>query len=314
MNNIRLLYMGTPEFGIPTLEEVSKSYNVVGVVCQPDKPSDRGKVIFSPVKDFAIKNNIKVYQPVKIKDEYEKILEDSKPDIILTCAYGQILPLGLLEYPKFGCINVHGSLLPKLRGGAPIHRAIMEGHSKTGITIMKMAVKMDAGDIISKSEIPILDDDTAGSLHDKLSIVARDLIIETLPKIINNEIKPIKQIEEEATFAWNIKKEDEKIDFNKITREIVNQIRGLNPWPGAYTILGGKIVKVWKAREGDNYPEDDVLKGQITALYEDGIGVKTGNGEIIITELQLEGRKKMNATEFVNGVVNKDVLVGRIFE
>jgi len=313
MNNVRLLFMGTPEFGLPTLTALHENYNVIGVVCQPDKPSDRGKLVYSPIKKYAVDNNIKVYQPIKFKEEYKEILKDN-PELVVTCAYGQILPQEFLDYPKYGCINIHGSLLPKLRGGAPIHRAIMEGYSKTGITIMKMALKMDAGDIISQSEIPILDIDNAGTLHDKLSIVGRDLLIKTLPDIISGNITPIKQKEEEATYAWNIKREDEKIDFNKISREIVNQIRGLNPWPGAYTILGGKILKIWNAKETDNYPEDDVITGQITAIYEDGIGVKTGNGEMIITELQLEGRTKMTANEFINGVVNKDVLIGRVFE
>lgn len=313
MNNLKVIFMGTPEFSLPVLEGLNSKYNVVMVVCQPDKPSNRGGVQYSPVKDFAIKNNIKVFQPVNVKNEYHEILSE-KPDLIVTCAYGQIIPKEILDYPKYGCINVHASLLPKLRGGAPIHRAIIEGHKETGITIMKMKEKMDAGDIISQVKTEILDDDTVGTLHDKLSVLARDLLLSTIPNIISGNINLVRQNEEEATFAWNIKREDEKIDFSKTTREIYNQIRGLNPWPGAYAILSGRIIKIWASRYGDKFFNEEVLNGQIVELYKDGIGVKTSNGEIIITELQLEGKRRMLANEFMNGVVNKELLVGRMFE
>ena len=313
MNNLKEIFMGTPEFSLPVLEGLNSKYNVVMVVCQPDKPSNRGVVQYSPVKDFAIKNNIKVFQPVNVKNEYHEILSE-KPDLIVTCAYGQIIPKEILDYPKYGCINVHASLLPKLRGGAPIHRAIIEGHKETGITIMKMKEKMDAGDIISQVKTEILDDDTVGTLHDKLSVLARDLLLSTIPNIISGNINLVRQNEEEATFAWNIKREDEKIDFSKTTREIYNQIRGLNPWPGAYAILSGRIIKIWASRYGDKFFNEEVLNGQIVELYKDGIGVKTSNGEIIITELQLEGKRRMLANEFMNGVVNKELLVGRMFE
>lgn len=313
MNNLKVIFMGTPEFSLPVLEGINSKYNVVMVVCQPDKPSNRGVVQYSPVKDFAIKNNIKVFQPVNVKNEYHEILSE-KPDLIVTCAYGQIIPKEILDYPKYGCINVHASLLPKLRGGAPIHRAIIEGHKETGITIMKMKEKMDAGDIISQVKTEILDDDTVGTLHDKLSVLARDLLLSTIPNIISGNINLVRQNEEEATFAWNIKREDEKIDFSKTTREIYNQIRGLNPWPGAYAILSGRIIKIWASRYGDKFFNEEVLNGQIVELYKDGIGVKTSNGEIIITELQLEGKRRMLANEFMNGVVNKELLVGRMFE
>lgn len=313
MKDLRVVFMGTPEFSLPVLSSLNENCNVVGVVCQPDKPSNRGEVKLSPIKQYAVDNNIPIYQPVSVKNEYKSILE-LKPDIIITCAYGQIIPKEILDYPKYGCINVHASLLPKLRGGAPIHKAIIDGYKETGITIMKMSLKMDAGDIISQSKIEILDTDTVGVLHDKLSVLARDLLISTLPDIINNNINPIKQDESEVTYAWNIKREDEKIDFNKTTREIYNQIRGLNPYPGAYSILNGKIIKIWTSRVGNVYYSEDILNGQIVKLYSDGIGIKTSNGEIVITELQLEGKRRMKANEFINGVVNKDLLVGRIFE
>lgn len=312
MEEIRTIFMGTPDFGLPILEELVKSYNVVAVVCQPDRPSNRGEIKFSPIKQFAVDHGIKVYQPEKLKDDFVDILKED-PNLIITCAYGQIVPDDILKYPSHGCINVHASLLPKLRGGAPIQHAIMDGYKETGVTIMKMSSKMDAGDIISQQAIPILDTDNGGTLHDKLSILGRDLLIKTLPSIIDNTAFCEKQNESEATFAWTIKKEDEHIDYSNTTREIINQIRGLSPYPGTYSILSGKIVKIWNARAGiETYV--DAIDGQVTKLYPDGIGVKTSNGEIIITELQLEGRKRMSADQFMNGVVNKELLVGRIFE
>ncbi|MBQ1812329.1 MAG: methionyl-tRNA formyltransferase [Bacilli bacterium] len=312
MDTLRIIFMGTPEFGLPALKELNEKYGVKAVVCQPDKPSNRGVINYSPIKKYALENNIKVYQPIKLSEDFVDILKEN-PNLIITCAYGQIIPDDLLRYPMYGCINIHASLLPKLRGGAPIHRAIMEGYNETGITIMKMSSKLDAGDIISQRKVIIEDTDNVGTLHDKLSIVGKELLMETIPSIINRTATYTKQDESMATYGWNIKKEDERIDYQETTREIVNKIRGLNPWPGAYSLLSGRIVKIWNARYGNNY-YSDALNGQITNLYSDGIGVKTQNGEIIITELQLEGKRRMSANEFVNGVVNKEVLVGRIFE
>lgn len=312
MDKLKMIFMGTPEFGLLSLQKLNEVYDIIAVVCQPDKPSNRGEIKFSKIKEFALNNNIEVLQPINIKENVKEII-NLKPDMIVTCAYGQIIPKELLDYPKYGCINIHASLLPKLRGGAPIHRAIIEGHTSSGITIMKMAPKMDAGDIISQESIPILDEDTAGSLHDKLSILASDLIIKTIPTIIDGTATYTKQDESKVTFGFNISREDEHVDFHNTTREVVNKIRGLNPWPGSYVYLSGKIVKLWKARRGDVFYSNDV-SGQIIAIYDDGIGVKTENGEVIITELQLEGKRKMTAKEFLNGVVNKDVLLGKIFE
>lgn len=312
MEELKIVFMGTPEFGLPTLEALNEKYNVVGVVCQPDKPSNRGEIKFSKIKEYALENNIKVFQPPKLSDEFSDILK-TDPDMIITCAYGQFLPNDFLRYPRYGCINIHASLLPKLRGGAPIQRAIMAGHKNTGVTIMKTIAKMDAGDIISQESIPILDEDNAGTLHDKLSLLGRDLIIKTIPDIVNGTATYTKQNESEATFGFVIKREDEHLDFHQTTREIVNKVRALSPWPGSYAILSGKIVKIWNAKYGNNYYSDAVC-GQVTKLYDDGIGIKTENGEVIITELQLEGRKRMSASEFLHGAVNKDMLLGRIFE
>ncbi len=295
-----IIFMGTPLFGAAVLEGLIDNYKVRAVVTQPDKPVGRGgKVRYSPVKELALKNNILCLQPEKISDVLQEI-NSMQPDVIVTCAYGKILPLELLLIPRCGCINVHASLLPKLRGGAPIHHAIIDGYSKTGITIMYMAEGMDTGDMISKREIEIADDDTAESLHDKLMPVARDLLLETLPSILDGTNKREKQDESLATYGFNISRKDEKIDFSKTKRQIVNQVRGLNSWPGAYCIFDEKIMKVWKC-----YRTEKVYNlekpGQITAIYEDGFGVKVGNGEVVFTEIQLEGKKRMNARDFING-------------
>lgn len=265
----------------------------------------------SPVKEVALKNNIPLFQPVKIRKEYSEILA-LNPDMIVTCAYGQIIPKEMLDAPKYGCINVHASLLPKHRGGAPIHRAIIEGDSKTGVTIMQMGIGMDDGDIIRQREISILETDTAESLFDKLSVLGGDLLKETMPDIISGKIERIKQNEEEATFSYNIKPEDEKVDFTKTRREVYNQIRGLNSFPVAYTILDGKRMKIWESKIGKEEIFSSV--GQIISLTKDGIGVSTKDGEIILTMIQPEGKKKMLARDFLNGYPNKEELIGKVFE
>lgn len=308
MKNIKVVFMGTPEFSVPVLEGLIENYNVIGVVTQPDKEVGRHKEIeLSPIKKLALANNIQVLQPVKIKEEYESIVK-LNPDIIVTCAYGQIIPKILLDLPKYKCINVHASLLPALRGGAPIHRAIINGHNKTGITIMYMDVKMDSGDIIRQKEVEIDNDMNVGILHDKLSILGKELLLETLPDIINGNISPIKQDENLVTFAKIIKREDELLDFNENTINIYNKIRGLNPFPGAYAIFDGKIMKIYKARIEKNLTR--ALPGEIVNLYKDGFGVKTFDGEIVIQELKLEGKKKMDATAFMNGI-GKETLLGK---
>ena len=308
---VSIVFMGTPAFAVPVLESLIEKYDVRAVVTQPDKPVGRDHVLkSSPVKECALKHTILVLQPDDLKEEWQMIT-DLKPTLIVTCAYGQIVPRELLVYPHYGCINVHASLLPKLRGGAPIHRAIINGHKKTGITIMHMNAGLDQGDIISQKEIEIEDTDTASLLHDKLSKLGSELLIETLPSIIDKTAPRIKQDENEATFASNIKKEDEKIDFSKTKRQIFNQVRGLNSWPGAYTLLKGKRMKIYSCVLTDNFYSNR-FDGEIVALYKDGIGVKVSNGEVVITSLQLEGKKKMTAQEFLNGLQNKEELIGQI--
>ena len=309
MKDLKVVFMGTPDFSVPVLKGLIENCNVIGVVTQPDKETGRHKeLIFSPVKKVAIENNIKVLQPIKIRNEYQDVL-DLNPDIIVTCAYGQIIPSEILDYPKYKCINIHASVLPKLRGGAPIQRAIMNGYKKTGITIMFMDVKMDAGAIIKTSEIEIKDDENYASLHNRLSKLGSELLIDTLPSIISGDINPIGQSEREVTYGFNISKEDEKIDFTKRKIDIYNQIRALDGFSGAYCIFQGKRLKVWTSIVSDNH-FSNLIDGEITNIYKEGIGVKVSDGEIILTSVQLEGKNRMSAKDFANG---KDI-VGKVLE
>ncbi len=311
MNKLKIVFMGTPEFSVEVLNKLIDNYDVIGVVTQPDKEVGRNHEIkFSPVKEVALKNDIRVFQPTNIKKEYQGIVK-LEPDMIVTCAYGQIIPKELLDLPKYGCINVHASLLPKLRGGAPIHKAIINNYPRTGVTIMYMVEKMDAGDIISQIETIIDKNDTVGTLHDRLSKLGANLLIETIPKIISGNITPVKQDEKEVTYAWNITREEEHIDFSKSTIDIYNQIRGLNPWPGAYATLDDKIVKIYSSRISDSFftTRSD---GEIGKIYSDGIGVSTKDGEIIITELQFAGKRKMTVKEYLNGT-DGNKLIGKVF-
>lgn len=306
MKDLKVIFMGTPDFCVPILEELIKKCTVIAVVTQPDKEVGRKKVLTpSPIKEVALKNNIKVLQPVKIKEEYQDII-DLNPDIIITCAYGQIVPEVILNAPKYGCINVHASLLPKLRGGAPIHKAIINGYKKTGITIMYMDKGMDTGDMISKKEVDITDFDTAETLHDKLQKASVPLLMETLPSIINGTNKREKQNNDEATYAYNVSREDEHVNFNDTSLNVYNKIRGLNSWPGAYATLDDKNIKLWVSKISDNVY--DKKPGTIVNLNKDGMEVVTKDKSILITELQLPGKKKMNIKDFINGNKKEDYL------
>ena len=306
MKDLKVIFMGTPDFCVPILEELIKKCTVIAVVTQPDKEVGRKKVLSpSPIKEVALKNNIKVLQPVKIKEEYQDII-NLNPDIIITCAYGQIVPEVILNAPKYGCINVHASLLPKLRGGAPIHKAIINGYKKTGITIMYMDKGMDTGDMISKKEVDITDFDTAASLHDKLQKASVPLLMETLPSIINGTNKREKQNNLEATYAYNVSREDEHVNFNDTSLNVYNKIRGLNSWPGAYATLDDKNIKLWVSKISDNVY--DKKPGTIVNLSKDGMEVVTKDKSILITELQLPGKKKMDIKDFINGNKKEDYL------
>ena len=311
MKNTKLVFMGTPEFTLPILEALIKDYDVIAVVTQPDKEVGRHKeIMFSPIKKLALENNIKVIQPTKLRKDYEEIIA-LNPDIIITCAYGQIIPKVLLDLPELGCINVHASLLPKLRGSSPIHRAIIDGHKKTGITIMYMDEHVDTGDIISKREVEINDDMTTGDLHNVLSALGKELLLDTLPSIIDGTNDRIKQNDEEATITRLLTREDEHINFNQSTVDVYNQIRGLNPYPGAYTLFNNKIMKVYNAKIEESNKKD--TPGKIINISNEGLSVCTNDGVIIITDIKIEGKKRMFVKDYLNGVEKGDI-IGNILE
>lgn len=297
MKKTKIVFMGTPVFGKEILRCLKENdYDVVAVVCQPDKAVGRKQVMtYCPVKQYALENNIEVIQPIKIKEDYQKVLE-YQPDLIITCAYGQIIPTILLE--KVHCINVHASLLPKLRGGAPIQHAIIDGYDKTGITIMEMSKKMDSGNIISQEEISIDINDTYSTLHDKLIKIAIDLLIKTLPNIIENNYISVKQDEQQVTFGYNITKEEEHIDLNKNYKQVYDQIRGLSDNPCCYGIVDNKKVKLYSVEITDivkNMPNG-------TIVFEGKeIGIIVDNRLLLIKQLQLEGKSVMSSKDFRNG-------------
>lgn len=306
MKDIKVIFMGTPIFASIILDELIKKYNVIMVVCQPDREKDRkGNIIYSPCKKLAIENNIQVFQPLKIRDEYQKIL-DMNPDIIITAAYGQIIPDIVLNYPKYGAINVHGSLLPKLRGGAPIHHAIINGDKEIGVTIMYMDKRMDAGDIISQRAIPLTNDMTLDIAYEKLAIIGRDLLIETIPSIINGTNNRIHQDENEVTFGYNITKEEEKINFDDTSMNVYNKIRGLSSVPGAYAIINNKRMKVYSSTISDIKSKN--LPGIIEEIRNDGIYVNTKDYIIKLTDIKLEGKKRCPVHEFINGIKKEDYI------
>ncbi len=295
--------MGTPDFSVPILQTLfQSSYKIVLVVTQPDRPKGRKKELTAPpVKKAAVKLGIPVFQPEKLSKEYEEILS-YEADLIVTAAYGQLLPKEVLDYPPYGCINVHASLLPELRGGAPIHYSILEGKKETGITIMYMVEKLDAGDIISQEKVPILHTDHVGTLHDTLSIVGAKLLLDTLPSIFNQTNERSQQDESKATFAANITREQEKIDWTKSNEAVYNQIRGLHPWPVAYTTFNGERLKIWWANV-DNKVYVNKQPGEIVHITQDeSFTVVCGNNRgVIITEFQPAGKKRMKVSEFLRG-------------
>ncbi|MEB1810035.1 MAG: methionyl-tRNA formyltransferase [Bacillaceae bacterium] len=300
---MRIVFMGTPDFSVPVLRQlIEDGYEVAGVVTQPDRPKGRKRVLTPPpVKVEAEKHGLTVLQPEKIKEkeELDKVLA-LNPDLIVTAAFGQILPKEILETPKYGCINVHASLLPKYRGGAPIHKSIIDGQKETGITIMYMVEKLDAGDILTQTVVPIEEEDHVGSLHNTLSAAGAKLLSETIPPLIRGEIQPIVQNDEEVTYAWNITREQEKIDWNGPGEEIYNQIRGLHPWPVAFTTFNGQPMKIWWGQKTASAQKAE--PGTVIAVEEDGFVVATGNETAIkVTDLQPAGKKRMLAGQFLRG-------------
>ncbi len=309
LKDLRVIFMGTPDFAVPVLQKLIENTNVVLVVSQPDKCVGRKQIITkTPVKVVAEANHIPVFQPSKIKEEYEKI-KNTPADIIITCAYGQIIPKIILDYPPLGCINVHASLLPKYRGGAPIHWCLINGEEKTGITIMYMAEGMDTGDIITQKEYQIKEKDTVGTLHDQLSKIGADLLIETLPSVINKTNKRIPQNETEATYAFNIKREDEKLDFNQEGKKIINKIRGLNPWPLAYFLWNNQEIKILEA----TFTETKVKEpNEIVELTKKSLGISCKDGIIYLNKIKPFGKKEMLIVDYLNGLKKEEVKNQRI--
>lgn len=299
---MRIIFMGTPEFSVPALRAlVDKGHQVIAVVTQPDKPKGRGKAVqMTPVKEAALALGISVYQPVKVREEgFLQQLTHLAPEVIVVAAFGQILPQRLLDIPAYGCINIHASLLPKYRGAAPIQWAILDGEKETGITTMQMNAGLDTGDILEKLVVPIDDEETGGSLHDKLSAAGGKLILSTLEKLEQGLLVPVAQTEEGTCYARMLDKGMGKIDWNQGAVKLERMIRGLNPWPSAYTQLDGKTLKLWQAKVMEK--EYDGEPGQVVKAEKDAFWVKTGKGSLAILSLQLEGKKRMETGAFLRG-------------
>jgi methionyl-tRNA formyltransferase len=309
MATLRIIFMGTAELSCASLEKLAEKFSVVAVVTQPDKPKGREmKLQFSPVKILAEKLKLPVLQPAKARDEkFISELRELKPDLIVVVAYGQILPQSILDLPKFGCVNVHTSLLPKYRGASPIQSAILNGETETGVTIMKMDAGLDTGEIISQKRIPILPEDNSQTLHDKLAQLGAELLVETIPDYVAGKIQPKPQPAEGASYAAKIKKEDGKIDWNEPAEKILNKLRAFTPWPSAFTFLPdlvgtlappkAQLLKIWKAEvSGDNGQTGTVLSAD-----KNGIVVACGKNALRILELQREGGRRLSAQEFLAG-------------
>lgn len=299
---MNIVFMGTPDLAAVVLDNLVKSkHKVIAVVTQPDKPKGRGnQVIYSPVKELALKYDIPVYQPIKAKEEsFLNILRDLNPDMIVVAAFGQILPKALLELPEYGCINVHASLLPKYRGAAPIQWSIINGEEKTGITIMHMDAGIDTGDMIMKEEVPIDSKETGGSLHDKLAVCGGQLLLKALEAIENGTAAREKQNDAEMSYVKILEKSQGHIDFSRSAIEIERLIRGLNPWPSAFTTLEGKTLKIWDSDVLEEISEGK--PGEIIQVTKDSIIIKTGKGNLAVKELQLEGKKRMKVDSFLRG-------------
>lgn len=303
--DLKVIFMGTPEFSVPVLKMLDEETTVVLVVTQPDKPVGRKKVLTpSPVKEYAQFHHLPVVQPQKIKEESEQIL-NTECDIIITCAYGQILPGSILDYPELGCVNVHASLLPKYRGGAPIHWCLINGEEKTGVTIMYMDPKMDAGDIITQREYRIQKDDTVETLHKKLSVLGAKTLQNTLGSLIAKTNPRIIQDESQVTYGFNVTREDEKLDFSKTGEQLLNQMRGLNSWPLAYFLFN---QQEFKAIEGYFEKKSVTSCGKIVELRKDAFGISCADGVLYLTKIKPFGKQIMSVKDYLNGVDKKNFL------
>ena len=317
---MRVVFMGTPEFAVPTLEALIAHHEVIAVVTQPDKPKGRGKAMACPpVKETAMAHDIPVYQPVRVREEsFVGTLRELQPDVIVVVAFGQILPESILNIPPYGCINVHASLLPKYRGAAPMQWAIINGEKETGITTMYMAKGLDTGDMIDTVVIPIDPKETGETLHDKLSAAGGKLILQTLEDLEAGTAKRIPQDDAKSSYAGMLTRELGEIDWTKSAVEIERLIRGLNSWPSAYTYLHGKTLKIWDAdvAQSDARQEETALSktapGTVTAVKKDCFYVQTGDGQLKVNEVQLQGKKRMSVQAFLLGNrIEKGLVYGR---
>lgn len=301
---MKIVYMGTPDFAVPALAALAESgYEVAGVVTQPDKPKGRSKTLVpTPVKEEALKHGIPVYQPKKVREpEFVETLKEIGPDIIIVAAFGQIIPKEILDMPEFGCINIHASLLPKYRGAAPIQQAVINGDKEAGVTIMKMGIGLDTGDMISQASVPLAEDETGGSLFDRLADLGADLLVKTLPSIFDRTAVYEPQPEESPTpYVGMITKQMGLLDFRKDAEELERLIRGMDPWPSAYTFLNGKSLKVWKAAVEQKVSGSEE-PGTIVNTDKEGIHVACGQDRLVLKEIQLEGKKRMDAAAFLRG-------------
>lgn len=305
---MRVVFMGTPDFSVPALERIASEHEVVAVVTQKDKPKGRGQeVSYTPVKESALKLNIPVLQPDKVKeDNFVAKLRELNPDVIVVIAFGQILSKEILDMPKYGCVNVHASLLPKYRGAAPIQWAVIDGEEKSGVCTMKMDEGLDTGDIIDKEEVTLDPKETGGSLFDKLAILGGELIIKTLQNLEFGNAQFIKQDDSKSTYAKKMTKDLGHIDFSKDAESIERLIRGLNPWPSAFTHLDGKVMKIWDA----DVVDAGGAPGTVISEDKDSFTIATGNKALKVNELQLEGKKRMKASDFLNGRSIEGKLLG----
>ena len=308
MKDLRVVFMGTPDFAVPVLEKLILNTKVVLVVSQPDKCVGRKReLVPTPIKKKALEYNIPIFQPEKIKLDYEEIVL-ARPDIIITCAYGQIIPKALLDLPRLGCINVHASLLPYLRGGAPLHHAIIDGYKETGVTIMYMDEAMDTGDIINTVTYPLKDTDTVGTVHDNLMEMGANLLIETLPSIISGTNKRIKQDNSKATYAYNISRSDEHLDFSGSGVLVERKVRGLNPWPLANTLFDDEEIKIISGYfvKGSSVPK------KINVVTKDSLGIGCSDGIYYVTALKPSGKKVMDIKSYLNGIDKDKLLTKKI--
>lgn len=304
---MRVIFMGTPDFAVPSLEALLTKHEVVLVVTQPDKPKGRGKkMVPTPVKACALEHGIPVLQPEKVKEpEFVEQLRSYEPDLIAVTAFGQILSEPILEMPKYGCINVHGSLLPKYRGAAPMQWSIIDGEKVIGITTMYMAKGLDSGDMLLKAEVEITDEDTFATIHDKMAVTGANLLLDTLDQLEAGTLERIPQDHDAATYAPMITKETGHIDWSKNRQDIINLIRGLNPVPAAYTIYEEEVLKIFGASLSD-VQADSAANGEIVAVVKKGFVVKCGDGCLLITEVQARGGKRMMTDAYLRGHAMKE--------